>query len=88
MLSHERPGEPRFIEVKTTKGGHASSFIISRNELDFAADAEEAFHLYRVSVPRTAEALHPQGQPGRPDSSGAHRLSSVVPAGGRVICSA
>ena len=28
--------------------GHASSFIISRNELDFAAEAEEAFHLYRV----------------------------------------
>uniref|UniRef100_C5CL21 Uncharacterized protein n=1 Tax=Variovorax paradoxus (strain S110) TaxID=543728 RepID=C5CL21_VARPS len=48
ILSHERPGEHRFIEVKTTNGGHASSFIISRNELDFAAEAEDAFHLYRV----------------------------------------
>lgn len=48
ILSHERPGEHRFIEVKTTNGGHASSFIISRNELDFAAEAGDAFHLYRV----------------------------------------
>lgn len=48
ILSHERPGAHRFIEVKTTNGGHASSFIISRNELDFAAEAGDAFHLYRV----------------------------------------
>jgi hypothetical protein len=48
ILSHERPGEHRFIEVKTTNGGHASSFIISRNELEFAAEMEDAFHLYRV----------------------------------------
>lgn len=48
ILSHERPGEHRFIEVKTTNGGHASSFIISRNELDCAAEKEDAFHLYRV----------------------------------------
>lgn len=48
ILSHERPGEHRFIEVKTTNGGHASSFIISRNELAFAAEREDAFYLYRV----------------------------------------
>lgn len=48
ILSHERPGEHRFIEVKTTNGGHASAFIISRNELDCAAEKEDAFHLYRV----------------------------------------
>ncbi|WP_443082896.1 DUF3883 domain-containing protein [Variovorax sp. HW608] len=48
ILSHERPGVHRFIEVKTTNGGHASSFIISRNELEFAAEREDAFHLYRV----------------------------------------
>ncbi|CAN7562862.1 DUF3883 domain-containing protein [Variovorax sp. LjRoot178] len=48
ILSHERPGEHRFIEVKTTNGGHASSFIISRNELECAAEKEDAFHLYRV----------------------------------------
>jgi hypothetical protein len=48
ILSHEGPGEHRFIEVKTTNGGHASSFVISRNELEFAAEAGDAFHLYRV----------------------------------------
>ena len=48
ILSHERPGAHRFIEVKTTNGGHASSFIISRTELDCAAENEDAFHLYRV----------------------------------------
>ncbi|WP_436313344.1 DUF3883 domain-containing protein [Variovorax sp. LjRoot84] len=48
ILSHERPGVHRFIEVKTTNGGHAASFIISRNELEFAAEKEDAFHLYRV----------------------------------------
>lgn len=48
ILSHERPGMHRFIEVKTTNGGYASSFIISRNELDFAAEAGDAFYLYRV----------------------------------------
>ncbi|KQW61502.1 DUF3883 domain-containing protein [Variovorax sp. Root411] len=48
ILSHERPGVHRFIEVKTTNGGHASSFIISRNELEFAAEREDAFRLYRV----------------------------------------
>ena len=48
ILSHERPGEHRFIEVKTTNGGHTSSFIISRNELDFAQEAGDSFHLYRV----------------------------------------
>ncbi|WP_236581548.1 DUF3883 domain-containing protein [Hydrogenophaga sp. BPS33] len=48
ILSHDGPGVHRFIEVKTTNGGYASSFIISRNELDFAKEAEDAFHLYRV----------------------------------------
>lgn len=48
ILSHERPGKHRYIEVKTTNGGHASSFIISRNELEFSEEAEDAFHLYRV----------------------------------------
>ena len=58
ILSHERPGEHRFIEVKTTNGGHASSFIISRNELDFAAEVAEAFHLYRVFQFREAPKLY------------------------------
>lgn len=58
ILSHERPGVHRFIEVKTTNGGHASSFIISRNELEFAAEQEDAFHLYRVFQFREAPKLY------------------------------
>ena len=58
ILSHEQPGQHRFIEVKTTNGGHASSFIISRNELDFAAEAEDAFHLYRVFQFRVQPRLY------------------------------
>jgi len=58
ILSHERPGVHRFIEVKTTNGGHASSFIISRNELEFAAEKEDAFHLYRVFQFREAPKVY------------------------------
>jgi hypothetical protein len=58
ILSHERPGVHRFIEVKTTNGGHASSFIISRNELEFAAEREDAFHLYRVFQFRQTPKLY------------------------------
>ncbi len=48
ILSLDQPGVHRFIEVKTTNGGYSSSFIISRNELEFSAEAGDAFHLYRV----------------------------------------
>ena len=82
ILSHERPGEHRFIEVKTTNGGHASSFIISRNELDFAAEAGDAFHLYRVFSSGGTKALHPERAAGGPAAPGAHRFSGVVPAPG------
>ena len=57
LLSHDRPGQHRFIEVKTTNGGHASSFIISRNKLDFANEAD-AFHLYRVFQFREVPKLY------------------------------
>ena len=58
ILSHERPGVHRFIEVKTTNGGHTSSFIISRNELEFAAERQDAFHLYRVFQFRETPKLY------------------------------
>lgn len=48
ILSYDKPGTPRYIEVKTTNGGHGSPFVISRNELEFAEEMKEAFHLYRV----------------------------------------
>lgn len=58
ILSHERPGEHRFIEVKTTNGGHAAAFVISRNELDFSQEVGDAFHLYRVFQFREAPRLY------------------------------
>jgi hypothetical protein len=58
ILSFESEGEKRYIEVKTTNGAHASSFIISRNELDFAQDAGDEFHLYRVFNFRKAPHLY------------------------------
>lgn len=50
--------EPRFIEVKTTNGGHESSFVISRNELDFSNEVDDAFYLYRVFGFRSEPALY------------------------------
>jgi len=50
--------QPRYIEVKTTNGGHASSFIISRNEVDFSKEADDAFYLYRVFSFRSQPALY------------------------------
>jgi hypothetical protein len=41
-------GAPKFVEVKTTRGGITTSFFISSNELRFAAEKRSAFHLYRV----------------------------------------
>lgn len=58
ILSYDASTEPRYIEVKTTNGSHASSFIISRNELEFSREVGEAFHLYRVFQFRQSPALY------------------------------
>ncbi len=58
ILSFDSADKPRFIEVKTTNGAHASAFIISRNELDFSKENEDAFYLYRVFQFRTTPALY------------------------------
>lgn len=58
ILSYDTPSQPRYIEVKTTNGTHASSFIISRNELDFSKETEDAFFLYRVFQFRQEPALY------------------------------
>ena len=58
ILSYESPTQSRFIEVKTTNGAHGSSFIISRNELDFSKEAGEAFFLYRLFQFRRSPALY------------------------------
>ncbi|MDH1261345.1 DUF3883 domain-containing protein [Pseudomonas sp. GD03944] len=48
ILSFENEAEHRFIEVKTTNSGIASSFVVSHNELEFSKEAQEQFYLYRV----------------------------------------
>jgi hypothetical protein len=58
ILSYSAPSQPRYIEVKTTNGAHASPFIISRNELDFSKEAGDAFFLYRVFQFRQSPALY------------------------------
>lgn len=58
ILSADGPSTPRFIEVKTTNGGHATSFIISRNEVDFAREVGDQFFLYRVFQFRKAPSLY------------------------------
>lgn len=41
-------GRPKPIEVKTTKGGVATPFFMSRNERDRAEQLADSYHLYRV----------------------------------------
>ncbi|MFC5771734.1 protein NO VEIN domain-containing protein [Thauera sinica] len=48
ILSFEPDGIARFIEVKTTNGGSLTPFVVSRNEVDFSEETEDAFCLYRV----------------------------------------
>lgn len=58
ILSYDAPRSPRYIEVKTTNGTHGSSFVISRNELDFSRETAEAFALYRLFQFRQAPTLY------------------------------
>lgn len=48
ILSFEPNEAARFIEVKTTNGTAITPFIVSRNEVEFSAEVEDAFCLYRV----------------------------------------
>jgi hypothetical protein len=48
LLSYDASEVGRFIEVKTTNGGASTPFIVTKNELDFSEDTEDAFCLYRV----------------------------------------
>ena len=48
VLSFERSGDERLIEVKTTKYGAHTPFYISRNELEVSKSESVRYHLYRV----------------------------------------
>lgn len=48
VLSFEPDGRERFIEVKTTAFGKETPFFISQNEVSFAQENADQFHLYRL----------------------------------------
>ena len=58
ILSYDAADRPRYIEVKTTNGAHSSAFVISRNELEFAQEVGDDFHLYRVFQFRISPLLY------------------------------
>lgn len=55
VLSFEKSGKERFIEVKTTGFGKETPFFVTRNELSFSIDHTADFQLYRL-VPETEAA--------------------------------
>lgn len=48
ILSFEDDEQARFIEVKATNGGSLTPFIVTRNEVEFSEESEDAFCLYRI----------------------------------------
>ncbi len=48
VLSFEKSGADRLIEVKTTKYGAHTPFYVSRNELAVSTAESNRYHLYRV----------------------------------------
>lgn len=48
ILSFEDDERARFIEVKTTNGGSLTPFIVTKNEVEFSEESEDAFCLYRI----------------------------------------
>jgi len=57
VLSFERDGQERFIEVKTTSFGREIPFFVSRGELSLSRSAKSQFHLYRLFEFRKAPRL-------------------------------
>lgn len=48
IMSFERDGSPRLVEVKTTNGWERSPFYLSRNEINVANDNRDSWHLVRL----------------------------------------
>jgi hypothetical protein len=48
ILSKNKNGSDRYIEMKTTKLDKETPFFFSRNEFDFAKEKTTAYHLYRI----------------------------------------
>lgn len=50
ILSFDRAGAERHIEVKTTNGAARTPFFLTRNEVETAKAREQSWHLYRVHL--------------------------------------
>ena len=48
VLSYDKDGNEKYIEVKTTKGGLNNIFHISENEVEFFEQYKDKYYLYRV----------------------------------------
>lgn len=48
ILSFEPSGKERFIEVKTTAYAAETPFFLSKGEVDFSAESQEQYWLYRI----------------------------------------
>ncbi len=48
LLSFTDEGEPKYVEVKTTRGPSQSSFYMSANEVRFSKQHQDNYYLYRV----------------------------------------
>lgn len=48
ILSYDLEGNPKFIEVKTTKGNINTTFFVTRNELEKSKIEKDRYSLYRV----------------------------------------
>jgi Domain of unknown function (DUF3883) len=63
ILSFDKDGRERFIEVKTTVGGQTTPFFISRNEIDFSKERPNEYRLVRLydfaQTPRAFELAPP-----------------------------
>jgi len=63
ILSFDRTGKERLLEVKTTVGADVTPFYVTRNELSLSAERPDAFRLCRVfnfsTYPRMFELSPP-----------------------------
>ena len=48
VLSYDKDGNEKYIEVKTTKGNLDNLFYISENEIAFSEEYPENYYLYRI----------------------------------------
>lgn len=48
ILSYDPNGQPKYIEVKTTKSSSQASFFMSPNEIEFSKQKSDNYFLYRI----------------------------------------